>query len=146
VGYAASIVVAVALLAVAVAMRRRELARRDRDAAIVTLALAASLAASPIVWMHYFLLLLVPIALTRPRLSWLWFAPLAYYPLGEAAWPAGDARKLAIGLVVTLVVFVAALVPRIRGEAVTPEQGLARLRARVGRLERSKVPEAAQQR
>jgi hypothetical protein len=35
----------------------------------------AALALSPIVWMHYFTLLVVPIALVRPRLSWLWFAP-----------------------------------------------------------------------
>ena len=38
-------------------------AQRDRDVATLTLALAAALAASPIVWVHYFLLLLVPLAL-----------------------------------------------------------------------------------
>jgi len=77
----------------------------DRDASALTLVLAAALAASPIVWIHYFLLLLVPIALTRPRLSLLWLVPFAYYPLGETAWPGGDARKLGIALVTTLVIF-----------------------------------------
>jgi hypothetical protein len=47
-------------------------------------------------------LLLVPLALARPRLSPLWFLPLAYYPLGESAWPAGDATKLGLAFVVTL--------------------------------------------
>ena len=61
---------------------------RDRDIGALTLCLAAALSASPIVWVHYFLLLLVPLALASPRLSPLWLVPLAYQPLGEAAWPA----------------------------------------------------------
>jgi hypothetical protein len=113
VAFALSLVVALALLvAAALVARDARRAARDRDVASLTLALAAALAASPIVWMHYFLLLLVPIALTRPRLSLLWFVPLAYYPLGDAAWPAGDARKLAIALVVTLVILGAAVLRR----------------------------------
>jgi hypothetical protein len=76
---------------------------RSRDKVTLTLALAAALAASPIVWIHYFLLLLVPLALSRPRLSAFWFVPFAYYPLGESEWPAGDARKLALALVATIV-------------------------------------------
>ena len=103
VGVALSLIVAGALLgAAAWVARDRELARFDRDVATLTLALAAALAASPIVWIHYFLLLLVPLALARPRLSPLWFVPLAYYPLGEHEWPAGDAGKLALALVTTL--------------------------------------------
>jgi hypothetical protein len=80
----------------------------------LTLALAAGLAASPIVWIHYFLLLLVPLALTRPRLSALWFVPFAYYPLGESAWPAGDAGKLALALAATLVILTFAVWPAFR--------------------------------
>ena len=60
--------------------------------------------------MHYFLLLLVPLALTRPTLSPLWFVPLAYQPLGMAAWPGGDARRLGLALVATLVILGGALV------------------------------------
>jgi Glycosyltransferase family 87 len=103
-GVAVSLVVAAALLVAAAWIGRDERrAPRDRDVATLTLALAAALAASPIVWVHYFLLLLVPLALARPQLSLLWLVPFVYYPLGESAWPAGDARKLALALVATIV-------------------------------------------
>src|SRR6266576_2968227 len=97
-----SLLVAAALLILSFRIARDQRREpRARDVATLTLALAAALAASPIVWVHYFLLLIVPLALSRPRLSPLWFVPLAYYPLGETAWPAGDALKLGLGLVVT---------------------------------------------
>ncbi|MFL5944945.1 MAG: glycosyltransferase family 87 protein [Gaiellaceae bacterium] len=106
-----SVLVALALLAAAAWTARDEgRSARERDVATLTLCLAAALALSPIVWVHYFLLLLVPLALARPRLSWLWFVPLAYYPLGEAAWPAGDARKLGLALVASLVLLLAGVV------------------------------------
>jgi len=107
-----SLVVAAGFIAAAAWIARDE--RRDsreRDVVTLTLALAAALAASPIVWVHYFLLLLIPLALTRPRLSPLWFLPLAYYPLGESAWPAGDAGKLGLALVVTLTMLLAVVRP-----------------------------------
>jgi len=106
-----SVLVALALLAAAgwVARDGRR-SDRDRDVATLTLCLAAALAASPIVWVHYFLLLLVPLVLTRPRLSPLWLVPFAYEPLGPAAWPAGDARKLALALAATLLILGAAVV------------------------------------
>jgi alpha-1,2-mannosyltransferase len=106
-----SVLVTVALLAAAAwVMRDERRTARERDVATLTLCLAAALALSPIVWVHYFLLLLVPLALAQPRLSWLWFVPLAYYPLGEAAWPAGDARKLGLALVASLVLLLAGVV------------------------------------
>jgi hypothetical protein len=109
---ALSVLVASALLgAAALVARDRRWTPRHRDVATLTLVLAASLAASPIVWIHYFLLLLVPLALTRPRLTPLWFVPFAYYPLGEAAWPGGDVRKLGIALAVTCVLLLAAVLP-----------------------------------
>ena len=40
-------------------------------------AIAAALALTPIVWLHYFALLLVVVALAQPRLGLLWFVPLA---------------------------------------------------------------------
>jgi hypothetical protein len=66
------------------------------------LAIAAALAFSPIVWLHYFAFLLVPIALVRPRLSLLWFLPLATYL----------ARLADVGTAVetTVVIFVAVVV------------------------------------
>jgi hypothetical protein len=105
-----SVLVAVALLAAAAWIAREQ----GPELAVLTLALAAGLAASPIVWVHYFLLLLVPLALTSPRLSALWFVPFAYYPLGESAWPAGDARKLALALVATVVILAVAVWPAFR--------------------------------
>ena len=105
-----SVLVVLALLAAAAWVARDERRTpRDRDIATLTLILAAALAASPIVWVHYFLLLLVPLALIRPRLSLLWFVPFAFQPVGEAAWPAGDARNLGLALVATLVIFGAAV-------------------------------------
>ena len=105
-----AVLVALALL-VAAAWLARNSGRtpRDRDVATFTLCLAAAFAASPIVWVHYFLLLLVPLVLVRPRLSLLWLVPLAYQPLGETAWPAGDARKLGLALAATLLILGAAV-------------------------------------
>ena len=63
------------------------------------LTLAASLLISPIVWLHYFTLLLVPIALRSRSLGWLWAAPLTMWCCtqathGSVAWrgEAGVAR------------------------------------------------------
>ncbi|MDX6407388.1 MAG: alpha,2-mannosyltransferase [Gaiellaceae bacterium] len=107
-----AVLVTLALLAAAAWVARDERRTpRDRDVATLTLTLAAALAASPIVWVHYFLLLLVPLALTRPRLSLLWLVPFAFQPLGEAAWPAGNARNLGLALAATLVILGAAVVP-----------------------------------
>jgi hypothetical protein len=52
------------------------LARRADERTGFVLALAASLALTPIVWLHYFALLLVVVAVAKPRLSLLWFVPL----------------------------------------------------------------------
>jgi alpha-1,2-mannosyltransferase len=49
----------------------------DRDRQSLTLAIAASLVFTPVVWSHYLVLLLVPVALARPRLSGLWLVVLA---------------------------------------------------------------------
>jgi len=67
-----------------------------------------------IVWLHYFILLIVPIALARPRLSPLWFLPLALWPLfwldEYRSWPDGDIDALAaaIGLACALCTLTAA--------------------------------------
>ena len=85
----------------------------ERDRRALTLALAAGFVLTPILWLHYLVLLVVPIALARPRLSVLWFAPLTL-TLFEAldwyrGWPRGDGTALfSVALVVTLV-FVASL-------------------------------------
>ncbi len=86
---------------------------RGREAATLTLALAAALASSPIVWLHYFLLLVVSVALARPRLSLVWLLPLAYWPLPQTGWPGGDPARLGLALVVTVTLVAAAVVPAV---------------------------------
>ena len=49
--------------------------RRQRDEAAMVLAVLLMLFASPLVWSHYFVLLLVPLAIMRPRLSAVWVLP-----------------------------------------------------------------------
>ena len=51
--------------------------RRGDERSAFLLALAASIALTPIVWLHYFALLLVVVALAQPRLGFVWFVPLA---------------------------------------------------------------------
>jgi alpha-1,2-mannosyltransferase len=63
-----------ALAAIFVAARRA-----DGDRQSFVIALVAGLAVSPIVWLHYLVLLVVPLALYRPRLSAAWFIPLLYW-------------------------------------------------------------------
>ena len=53
----------------ALAWRRRSLG----------LALAAALVLSPIVWRHFFVLLLVPLALSRPRFDVVWLVPVGMW-------------------------------------------------------------------
>jgi hypothetical protein len=70
-----------ALLAVAVI--NAGLIRHDQMTAF-TLALALALVSSPLLWSHYLALLLVPLALRRPRLHWSWGLPVLMWvsPLG----------------------------------------------------------------
>ncbi len=112
-GAARVLVAALAAALLVLAWRAADGAEGDRRA--LTLALAAGVVATPILWLHYLVLLVVPIALARPRLSALWFAPLAL-TIFEAldwyrGWPRGDGRALASVALVTAVVFVASVLP-----------------------------------
>ncbi|HXG75242.1 MAG TPA: glycosyltransferase 87 family protein [Gaiellaceae bacterium] len=71
VGHAVVLGVGAALLAGCVSF-----ARRGDDVRSFTCAVAATLALSPIVWLHYLVLLLVPLAIARPRFSPLWLLPV----------------------------------------------------------------------
>ena len=55
------------------------LARRGDDVRSFTCAVAATLALSPIVWLHYLVALLVPLAIARPRFTWLWLLPVVLW-------------------------------------------------------------------
>jgi alpha-1,2-mannosyltransferase len=81
------------------------LARKGDERRAFVLALAAALALTPIVWLHYFALLLAVVGLTRPKLGFIWFVPLAMvltpgsgHPTPfETSWTLGVAA-LTIGL------------------------------------------------
>jgi alpha-1,2-mannosyltransferase len=79
-----------------------------RDLWSFTVAIAAAILMSPIVWLHYFLLLVAPLAIAFPTLAPAWFIPLALW-----AWPfqetAGDVWKIVLGLAVLIAVCAATL-------------------------------------
>jgi hypothetical protein len=100
---ATAVTVAVSLAAVAAIV----LAARgtDGDRRAFAVAVLASLVATPLLWLHYLLLLLVPIALYRPRLSALWFLPLLLW-LTPATHSQGVTWRIALALAVLAVVAV----------------------------------------
>jgi alpha-1,2-mannosyltransferase len=87
-----------AVVAIALAARGSGGDRRAFAVAVV-----ASLLAAPLVWLHYLLLLYIPIALYRPRLSGLWLLPLVLWatPLTHSQ---GVTWRIALALAVVLVV------------------------------------------
>jgi hypothetical protein len=66
-------VVGLAAISAVVVLRRRG------DRTTFAAAVVAALVATPILWTHYLVLLLVPIALARPRLAPLWLLPLVLW-------------------------------------------------------------------
>jgi hypothetical protein len=112
-GFAKAIVVAIgaSLLALSVRCARNpNWTRREQDRRSLTLILAASLVLSPVVWSNYFVLLLVPVALARPRLSALWLVVLAaslFDPFHRVT-PEGDLLRLTVVAILVTGVFAAA--------------------------------------
>lgn len=53
--------------------------RREQDALVIAVMLM--LLASPLLWAHYFALLLIPIALSYPRLGAIWVLPILMWPM-----------------------------------------------------------------
>lgn len=74
VGHVLTLVVGGALFAICVTQARRGDERRA-----FTLAIAATLALSHLVWLHYIVVLLVPLGLLRPRFSVVWLLPIALW-------------------------------------------------------------------
>jgi hypothetical protein len=109
-GLAHVVVTGAAATLLVLAWRAARGAHGDRRA--LTLALAAGFVLTPILWLHYLVLLVVPIALARPRLSVLWLVPLAMtvFELLDLykGWPRGDGWALASVAAVMTVVFAAA--------------------------------------
>jgi hypothetical protein len=90
---------AVAAVAALVLLRRRG------DEVTFAAAVVAALIATPILWNHYLVLLLPPIAIARPRLAPLWLLPLVLWatPHPESA---GDLWRIVLVLAVTGIVAV----------------------------------------
>jgi hypothetical protein len=53
--------------------------RRGHSKQALTLAIVECLLATPVLWTHYFALLIVPLALYRPKLDRVWLLPLLMY-------------------------------------------------------------------
>ena len=80
--------------------------RRDERTAFV-LAVLASLALTPIVWLHYFAFLVVVVAVAEPRLRPVWFVPLALVLTPGSGQP--TPRDTVLTLVVAAATFAFAL-------------------------------------
>ena len=110
-----SLLLGVALLALAFRAARHSTSLRDRDRISLGYVLAASLVLTPVVWPHYLVLLLAPLALARPRLSALWLFVLAATVLYAFDWyrasPEGEARPVVVITVLVAIVFVGSLRP-----------------------------------
>ena len=90
--------------------------RRGEDAASLALALVASLMLTPIVWLHYFVLLLVPIAIARRTFSWIWLLPALFWitPYEENF---GAYWRIPVGLGLTALILVVATAEHRRSAA-----------------------------
>ena len=101
----AGVLCAAAAAAACVAVGRRG---DDRGALVLTVAL--TFLATPVIWMHYFALVLVPFALARPRLEPLWGLPIVLAICGSkstSAW----------GIVLAFVVIGSLLIASTRRQA-----------------------------
>lgn len=111
---ARALTLALAAATLALAWRRRSLG----------LALGAALAFSPIVWRHFFALLLVPLAISRPRFDAAWLLPLGFWFVPGSY--NGTPAQTAFALVLTaLVLGVCELRPRARKRRPRDASGVA---------------------
>ena len=92
---AVSLVLGAAILVAAWHAARTARDADARDARSLVLVLAAAMALTPILWHHYLVLLLVPIAMARPRLSPLWFVPAVGILFEALGWYGGWAEGIA---------------------------------------------------
>jgi hypothetical protein len=76
--------------------------RRGRYLQSFVLAIGAVLACAPYVWLHYFALLVVPVALVRPRLAPLWFVPLGMLFFGAGTGNGSTVDAFVVVAVATL--------------------------------------------
>lgn len=107
VGRGALLVAGAASVAAIVMLTRRS----EGDRRAFAMAIAAALLLSPVVWLHYFCLLAVPIAIARRRMSMLWLIPVALpLPISDS----GSTFVTVWALGVAATVFVVVLRPTVR--------------------------------
>ena len=97
------VTVAFGLGVLALAWRRRSLG----------LAIAACLVLSPIVWRHFFVLLVVPLALSRPRFDVVWLIPIGMW-VGDGTFNGEPWQTAAVLLLAALTFALCELRPRLR--------------------------------
>jgi Glycosyltransferase family 87 len=97
-------------LAVAVLAAVLVFGRRGDDARSFACAVCAFIVASPIIWLHSFALLVAPLAVLRPRLTWVWLLPGALWFVSPGTGN-GAPWQTAVTLGVAAVVVVEALRP-----------------------------------
>jgi len=113
VGHVLMVIVGGALLGTLVRM-----SRRGNEVGAFTCAIAAAFVLTPIVWQHYLVLLVVPLALARPRFSALWLLPIVLWASKPGA-PRDGLEPFLPALVVVVLLFI--LLARPRGDSVTVE-------------------------
>jgi hypothetical protein len=72
---AVAVIVGLPLLVAAAVLVRRP----SSQLGALSFLIAAALALSPVVWLHYLVLLVVPIAAARDRLALVWFVPMLFW-------------------------------------------------------------------
>jgi alpha-1,2-mannosyltransferase len=117
----AGALVVVVVLAIVIAARGPNGDRRS-----FAVAVAGALLATPVLWLHYLVLLFVPIALARPRLSALWFVPLAFW-ITPIAHSNGSVWRSCFVLAVAALIVLRALAPDL-SDVVVRRPGLAAAR------------------
>jgi len=99
-------------------------ARRADDERAFTCAVAATLAVSPIVWLHYLVLLLVPMAILRPRFSVLWLLPVLLWVSPRPGYAEGI-QTFGPAIAAAAVVGVLLVRPSVHAGSLTTAQALA---------------------
>jgi hypothetical protein len=86
------------------------LAIRGDERRSFVLLLAVSLLLTPLVWLHYFAILLVPLAIARPRFDATWLLPVLL--IGASGTGNGGVARTVLVLVVAAGVVAASIVPQ----------------------------------
>jgi hypothetical protein len=79
-------------------------ARRGDHASALLLSITMSFLATPVIWEHYYVLIIVPLAILRPRLSLVWAVPLLMLPVAVVA---SQVDELVLGEVAVIATVIA---------------------------------------